>query len=71
MLLCTITQFTSTCCPHACIMELLACGENLSHYDLYGVASQIDKAKDSDIADAAADASDKEKNLTGALLECS
>ena len=52
-------------------MELLACGENLSHYDLYGVASQIDKAKDSDIADAAADASDKEKNLTGALLECS
>ena len=64
MLLCTITQFTSTCCPHACIMELLT-------YDLYGVASQIDKAKDSDIADAAADASDKEKNLTGALLECS
>ena len=35
------------------------------------VARQIDKAKDSDIADAAADASDKEKNLTGALLECS
>ena len=49
------------------VMECLTLGENLSHYDLYAEARQMDKAKDSNIA-AAADASDEEKNLTGALL---
>ena len=43
-------------------MERLTLGENLSHY---AEARQMDKAKDSNIA---ADASDEEKNLTGALL---
>ena len=47
------------------VMECLTLGENLSHYDLYAEARQMDKAKDSNIA---ADASDEEKNLTGALL---
>ena len=46
------------------VMERLTLGENLSHY---AEARQMDKAKDSNIA-AAADASDEEKNLTGALL---
>ena len=46
-------------------MERLTLGENLSHY---AEARQMDKAKDSNIAAAAADASDEEKNLTGALL---
>ena len=44
------------------VMECLTLGENLSHY---AEARQMDKAKDSNIA---ADASDEEKNLTGALL---
>ena len=44
------------------VMERLTLGENLSHY---AEARQMDKAKDSNIA---ADASDEEKNLTGALL---